>query len=156
MKTGLLILCVPCVLALAPPSAPAQRWSGEELGIWKIISNQWKLESADDEAWIEMLHPSFLGWAKRAPMPHDKKVTVRFITAEADQFKVVVEDIQPVGIVVTGDTAVAHYYHISIQENKNGEREISTGRYTDVLIRTGDGWRFLSWVGDERLQEGGS
>ena len=104
---------------------------------------------AGDDSWIEMLHASFQSWPNDAPMPLDKADTARFLAAEIGQFKILAQDIAPVGIVVTGDTAVAHYYHTAITKHNNGERETSVGRHTDTLTRTGDGWRFVSWVGDE-------
>ena len=50
-------------------------------------------------------------------------------------------------IVVNGDIGIAHYLYTSATEDKDGEIETTNGRYTDVLVRTDDGWMFLAWHG---------
>ncbi len=151
MKQVFLLVCVTCVLALPALPVQGQEWSAEQLEVWQIISKQWDLEKAGDEAWMELLHPSFQAWPNESPMPLDKTDAARFIAAEAGRFKIVAQDLAPVGIVVTGDTAVIHYFHTTITEYSDGERETAVGRSTDVLTRTEDGWRFVSFVGDEKV-----
>ena len=56
-------------------------------------------------------------------------------------------ELYPLEIIVEGDTAVAHYLFSSATKSKDGEVETNHGRYTDILIRTDDGWRFLGWHG---------
>jgi ketosteroid isomerase-like protein len=58
-------------------------------------------------------------------------------------------ELYPLAIVVHGDVAVAHYLYSSAYEDKDGESEINNGRYTDVLVRTEDGWKFLAWHGGD-------
>ena len=48
---------------------------------------------------------------------------------------------------VEGDTAVAHYFYTSAYEDNDDKVEVSNGRYTDILVRTEDGWKFISWHG---------
>jgi ketosteroid isomerase-like protein len=52
-------------------------------------------------------------------------------------------------IVVHDDVAVAHYLYSSAYKPKNGEIEMNNGRYTDVLVRTEDGWKFIAWHGGD-------
>ena len=33
--------------------------------------------------------------------------------------------------------------------DKDGDVEMSNGRFSDVLVRTEDGWKFLSWHGGD-------
>lgn len=153
MKQIFQLVCVTCVLALLAVPVQAQTWSAEQLEVWQVVSKQWELEMAEDDAWIEMLHDSFQSWPNEASMPLDKADTARFHAAEAGQFKIQVQDIAQVGIVVTGDTAVAHYYHTTVVEYDDGERETFEGRFTDILTRTGDGWQFVSWVGHEEVED---
>jgi hypothetical protein len=42
---------------------------------------------------------------------------------------------------------VAHYLYTSAYENRDDEVEMNNGRYSDVLVRTKDGWKFLTWHG---------
>jgi hypothetical protein len=32
---------------------------------------------------------------------------------------------------------------------KDGEVEMNNGRYTDVLVRNEDGWKFVAWHGGD-------
>jgi len=61
--------------------------------------------------------------------------------------------LSPVGIVVEGSTAVAHYYFSQVTENKKGERKTIHGRYTDILILEDGKWLYIAWNGgqDKRL-----
>ena len=52
-------------------------------------------------------------------------------------------------IVVHGDVAVAHYLFSSAYQDNDDEVEMSSGRYTDVLIRTDEGWKFIAWHGGD-------
>ena len=52
-------------------------------------------------------------------------------------------------ITVHGDVAVAQYFYTSAFEDNDDKVEISNGRYTDVLVRTEDGWKFLAWHGGD-------
>ena len=150
MKRVLQFLCVTCVLALVARPVQAQEWSAEQLEILEMVNNQWEAEKAGDLSWIELLHASFRGWPVGAPMPIGKDAAQRFFAAEAGRDKILAYDIAPVAIIVTDGTAVAHYYYTVLTEHADGEREMTAGRSTDVLTRTEDGWRYVSWVGDER------
>ena len=63
--------------------------------------------------------------------------------------KMVAHELYPLSIVVHNDVAVAHYLYSSAFKSKDGEIEVSNGRYTDVLVRTDEGWRFLTWHGGD-------
>jgi hypothetical protein len=67
-----------------------------------------------------MLHDDFVGWSDENPMPRDRS-----------------------------STAVAHYYYAQSTEDSEGERETSYGRYTDVLVKTPNGWKFIAWRGGD-------
>jgi len=153
MKQVVQAVCTMCVLALLALSAQAQQWSPEQQEIWQVIAKHWELEKAGDEAWKDMLHGSFQSWSVHDPMPYNKEVTERFADAEVDHFKILVQHIAPVGLIVTGDTAVAHYYHTTIVEHRDGQLETIDGRFTDILTRTGDGWQFVAWMGQEVGEE---
>jgi hypothetical protein len=37
----------------------------------------------------------------------------------------------------------------SAYKDKKGDVEVSNGRYSDILVRVEDGWKFLSWHGGD-------
>jgi ketosteroid isomerase-like protein len=61
----------------------------------------------------------------------------------------VAHELYPLAIVVHGDVAVAHYLYTSAFKRRDGDVEVNNGRYSDVLVRTPDGWKFLSWHGGD-------
>jgi ketosteroid isomerase-like protein len=63
--------------------------------------------------------------------------------------RVVRYELYPLSITVHGDVAVAHYLYSTAFKKKDGDIEMSNGRYTDVLVRTEDGWKFLAWHGGD-------
>jgi len=128
MKQTVMFVFISCAAALTALPAQAQEWPAEQLEVWETISKQWDLAKAEDDAWMDQLHPSFLGWVGEASTPHDKEVTRRFIAAEAGHFK----------------TLVQHYYSMSLaQYTDDGEQETFDGQHTEVLTKTADGWQFL-------------
>ena len=149
MRRFSLFVGVACVLALLAQPVLAQKWSAEQQEVWKVLTNVWELEKAGDDSWVDTLHASYQSWPYESPMPLDKAGTERLIAAERGETKVLSQELIPVGIIVVGDTAVIHYFHTTLAEWADGERETFDGRATDVLTRTKDGWRILSWVGEE-------
>lgn len=149
MRKTLLVVCVACVLALLASPVQAKQWSEEQLEVWKVITKIWEQEKAGDESWMDVLHESYQSWPYESAMPMNKEDTVRWVHAERGHFKILVQQLSPIAVIVVGDTAVVHYYHSSMTEYDDGERETIDGRSTDVLVRTQGAWRLLSWVGDE-------
>ena len=140
------------IVAIASSAAVvgAQEWSADQLEVWKVIETQWQMEQAKNEAWIQsMLHEDFVGWSDENPMPRNKKATARWNEYSRDLSTTHMQQLDPVAIVVEGSTAVAHYYYATASEDADGERETSYGRYTDVLVKTSDGWKFIAWRGGD-------
>jgi len=153
IKRVFLLACVTCLFALPALPVQAQEWSAEQLEVWKVISKVWEMEKAGDHSWADMLHDSYQSWPYESLIPMSKTATTRWLMAEEGHFKILEQYLSPVGIVVVGDTAVVHYFHMTLTEWDDGERETSDGRATDVLTRTKDGWRIVSWVGDELAED---
>ena len=63
--------------------------------------------------------------------------------------RVVRYELYPLSITIHDDVAIAHYLYSSAFKDKEGEIDISNGRYTDVLVRAEDGWKFLAWHGGD-------
>ncbi|NIN67917.1 MAG: hypothetical protein GTO63_25075, partial [Anaerolineae bacterium] len=121
--------------SIATP-ALAQTWSNDQLEVWAVIQAQWQAAMEEDATWPErFLHESFLGWANENPAPRDKASTDRWNRYDMENSKTLMQELYPIGIVVHGNTAVAHYLYSTASENRRGERETTHGRYTDVLVR---------------------
>jgi len=118
--------------------------------VWATVEAQWDAEEKGDKKWIgRMLTDDFAGWSKNSPAPRDKASTEMWDRYTDQQAKLTAHELYPLAIVVNGDMAVAHYTYTNAYEQKDDEVEITNGRYTDVLIRTEDGWKFIAWHGGD-------
>ena len=128
--------------------AAAQDAGGDQASVWAVVERQWNAVADGDKKWIdELLTADFSGWPKNSPAPRNKASTKMWNRFDESQGKVVAHELYPQAIIIHGDVALAHYLYTSAYKNKDGEVEMNNGRYSDVLIRTDDGWKFLSWHG---------
>lgn len=127
-------------------AAPAS----DQADVWAVVEAQWNAEANDDSRWHEKyLTEDFSGWSSNSPAPRSRTSTMMWDRYTDKQGSLEEHELYPLAIVVHGDVAVAHYLYSSAYEDKDGESEITNGRYTDVLVRTEDGWKFLAWHGGD-------
>ena len=128
--------------------AAAQDAGGDQASIWAVVEKQWNEVEAGNKKWMdELLADDFTGWPKNSPAPRNKASTKMWNRFNESQGKLVAHELYPLAIVVHEDVAIAHYLYTSAYKNKDGEVEMNNGRYSDVLVRTEDGWKFLTWHG---------
>jgi len=128
----------------------AQEATDDSADVWSAIEAQWDAEEKGDKKWIErLLTDDFTGWSKNSPAPRGKRSTEMWDRFTDQQGNMVAHELYPLSIVVHDDVAVAHYLYTSANEDKKNEVETTNGRYTDILVRSDDGWKFLSWHGGE-------
>ncbi len=138
------------IVLLGFTSAFAQSTANDSADVWSVIEEVWNVDEKGDKKWPDrFLADDFAGWGKSSPAPRDKS-SVKMWDRFGDRLgKPVAHELYPLSIVVRDDIAVAHYLYSSAFEAKDGEIEMNTGRYTDVLVRTDDGWKFISWHGGD-------
>ena len=128
--------------------AAAQDAGGDQASVWAVVEKQWNDVADGDRKWMdEVLADEFMGWPKNSPAPRNKASTKMWNRFNESQGKLVAHELYPLAIVVHGDVAIAHYLYTSAYKNKDDEVEMNNGRYSDVLVRTEDGWKFLTWHG---------
>lgn len=128
----------------------AEETTDDHANVWVVIEEQWNAVEKGDKKWTDrLLADNFMGWAKTAPAPRSKSSTDLWYRFELDQSQAVAHELYPLSIVVDGDVAVAHYLYTVAVKHKGGDVETSNGRYTDVLVRTDNGWKFLAWHGGD-------
>ena len=136
------------VIAFGP--LMAQDIANDQADVWSAIERQWEADQQGDKDWVDdMLVDSFAGWEKSAPAPRNKSSTRMWDEFRNRQGKVVEHELYPLSIIVHDNVAIAHYLYTTAYEDKEGEVEINNGRFTDILVRTDDGWKFLSWHGGD-------
>ena len=128
----------------------AQDAPDEGADVWEVVEEQWNAEEKGDKKWADrLLADEFSGWDKSSPAPRGKGSTIYWNRLDERQGKTVAHELYPLSIVVEGDVAVVHYLYTSAFEDRSGTIEMSNGRFTDILIRSDDGWKFLSWHGGD-------
>lgn len=135
-------------LLLAPAAYAQDAPPADGADVWQIIEDQWNAEEKGDRKWPErLLVEDFSGWNKNSPAPRGKQSTIYWNRFAERQGSTVAHELYPLSIVVNGDVAIAHYLYSIGFEAKDGDIETTNGRFTDILVRTEDGWRFLAWHG---------
>lgn len=143
-------LAAALIAAICSAAASAQDGGNDQADVWATVELQWNAEAKGDEKWIEkLLTDDFSGWSNSAPAPRGKASTAMWDRYSDTLGKLAAHELYPLAIVVHGDMAVAHYLYSSAFEDKDGEVEMNNGRYTDVLVRSEDGWKFISWHGGD-------
>ncbi len=127
-----------------------QTWSDKQLEVWNVIEAQWKAAMEKDTTWPDKyLHEKFLGWGNQNPTPRDKSSVQKWDRYRTENSTTLLQELYLVGIVVHGNTAVAHYFYSQASENRKDERKTVHGRYTDILVKENGTWRFLAWRGGD-------
>jgi ketosteroid isomerase-like protein len=98
-----------------------------------------------------LLTDDFSGWGKASPAPRGKASTKMWNRFGKQVSKMIAHELYPLSIIVHDDVAIAHYLYTSGSKDNNKEGKIETinGRYTDILVRTDDSWKFIAWAGGE-------
>ena len=140
-----LLIALPASAQDASPARPAV---SDDSAVWSVIERAWRAEREGNERWVdELLSADFVGWSKDSPAPRDKSSTRLWTSFSARHSDLLEYELYPLSIVVHGDTAVAHYLFSSATRRKGESLQTISGRYTDILVRRDDGWRFLAWHG---------
>ena len=147
MRSGLVRLAAFAALLLAAATANAQG-TPDDVAVWSVIEAQWQADERNDLKWIEsLLAEDFVGWSRDSPAPRNKASVRMWQKFESKQWDGMMHELYPLSIVIHGDTAIAHYLYTNAGKNEAGETEVTSGRFTDVLVKVGDQWKFLSWHG---------
>ena len=128
----------------------AQDVSDDEANVLLTIEREWEASRKGDQDKVDdMLTEDFMGWARNSPAPRSKTSTSKWNRFGSEMGRIVRYEIYPLSVTIHGDVAVAHYLYSSAFKNKKGEIEMTNGRYTDVLARSEDGWKFIAWHGGD-------
>jgi len=148
IRRSSLIILGAC-LALSGPVI-AQEAANDQADVWSVIEQQWDASEKGDKKWTDrFLADKFSGWPKNSPAPRNKSSTQMWDRFNDTQGDMIAHELYPLAIIVHDDLAVAHYLYTSAYKDKKGDVEVSNGRYSDILVRVEDGWKFLSWHGGD-------
>lgn len=129
-------------------SAYAQDAANDQADVWTAIEGEWDAQEKGEKNWAdELLTEDFTGWSKNSPAPRSRSSIKMWNRVNDMMGEMVAHELYPLSIVVHGDVAIAHYLYRSAFKSKEGDIEMANGRYTDILVRSEDGWKFLAWHG---------
>ena len=137
-------------LLLSSGASFAQGSADDQATVWATVEQVWAAEERGDDNWIDaMLSADFMGWPDSSPAPRSKSSTRMWTRFNAEQNKSMAHELYPLSIVVHGDVAIAHYLYTKAVQTKDKKTVMTNGRFTDVLVRDGTTWKFLSWHGGD-------
>jgi len=147
--TGFKVL-IGSFMIVASGVAVAQDAVDDQADVWSTVERQWNAQEKGDRKWIDnLLTEDFSGWGKQSPAPRGRASTKMWNRFSEQVTDMIAHELYPLSIVVNGDVAIAHYLYTRAAKDQDGKIETGNGRYTDVLLRTDDGWRFIAWHGGE-------
>jgi hypothetical protein len=127
-----------------PAAFAAEHMSEAESEVWAVIEASWVDETEETGAWpSEYLHEDAHSWGADWPMPRNAESIVNWARAGASANETLVYELFPMGVTVTGDTAMAYYSAVQITENHEGKRERESTGLVETLVRTDAGWKFV-------------
>ncbi len=108
----------------------------------------WTAEERGDDKWVEeMLSADFMGWPNSSPAPRSKSSVRMWNRFNQEQANGITHELYPLSIVVHGEMAIVHYLYTNAVQTKAKKTDVSSGRYTDVLVRDDGTWKFICWHG---------
>ena len=136
------------LLALPQGTLLAQGSADDQAAVWTMVEEIWAAQERGADDWVDgMLSGDFMGWPNESPAPRSKASARMWARFGAEQLKGVAHELYPLSIVVHGDMAVVHYLYTQVVQTRDRQLVRNNGRYTDVLVRDGTDWKFISWHG---------
>jgi ketosteroid isomerase-like protein len=134
--------------AVTPQSVEDQ--ADDHAAVWAAVEAIWRATESGNDNWVEtMLSADFMGWPNNSPAPRSKSSVRMWNNFDQQQATGITHELYPLSIVVHGDMAVVHYLYTNAVQTRDKKTDVSSGRYTDVLVRDDGSWKFISWHGGE-------
>jgi ketosteroid isomerase-like protein len=140
------------VTILLPFCALADDWSKEQKEVLKFEEACISAKSADDL--IGCFHEDFVGWGLGSTIPTSKSDRIKGIVDRFENSDSEPMLFKPVSVIVKGNMAIVSYVDSSKSTDKTTkEVEYSTQRWTDVCLKEGGKWY---WISDHGVDISGS
>jgi len=140
MKISKILLAAAVLL---PAYASADDWSKEQMEVLKFEEACVTTNNVDE--FMGCFHKDFVGWGQGSTVPTSKadrmkSAVDRFENSESESML-----FKPLSVIVKGDMAVISYIDSGKSTNKTTkEVEYSTSRWTDVCVKDGGKWYWIS------------
>ncbi len=125
--------------------AQAPTWNAEQTAVWKVVSQSWADEAAQNGKWPgSYVDDNVISWSQENPMPSYKDSLIKWSRFNESQYKTIHYDISPAAIAIKGDTAVVNYVAINVSQRGTDKPDRDVNAIIETLVRDGNGWKFLS------------
>jgi hypothetical protein len=121
-------------------------FSAEEAELWERVNELWRLtRDGKIEEIKSAFHPKYSGWVTGIPEPHG--LAFAFEAAASDE-AILQFSLTPLKVIVTEESiGIVHYTYSALVMEKNGMEKKVTGRWTEIHVKKGGKWLFLSVQG---------
>jgi len=128
---------------LLPMFASAEDWTKEQMEV--LAFEEICVTTNDADEFMGCFHKDFVGWGMGSPVPTS---TTDRLKSVADGFENYESDsllFKPISVIVKGNMAVISYIQTTKSKNKTtDEVEYSTQQWTDVCLKEGGKWTWIS------------
>jgi hypothetical protein len=150
MNTKMLAACAAFCVSMLSVQASAQMptWSAEQQSAWKVVSDSWVDDVAQNGKWpAQYADPQFIGWSPDVPSPRGLAASIRWSRFNETQGKVIHYEITPQAIAISGSTAVVSYTLLIVSQRGTDKPDRDQEGITETLVRSGNTWKYLSSIG---------
>ncbi|OFX56330.1 MAG: hypothetical protein A2066_13125 [Bacteroidetes bacterium GWB2_41_8] len=147
MKTLSTYLIIILFTGVFVTKTSAQEWSSEQMEVLKATQTLYEYwANRNLESYMSSTHKDFSGWFGNEPLPVNKNLLQKWEGFWLKDVKVLIWEIQPVSITVSGDVAVIHHFLITVREDEKGKSTVSS-KYTDVYKKENGKWMNIASCG---------
>jgi len=140
MGTGAVLLFV-----ASASSGVAAEWSAEQRAALGVLESACEaLKQGKMEKLIPLYHDQFVGWDLAQPAPSTRAVFLEEEAAFLRSVRSVDSQVTPITIEIAGETAALQVRYRNEVVMGDGQRLVSTGRWSTTLVKKRGGWVFLS------------
>jgi len=133
---------------LLPAYASAEDWSKEQTEVLKFEEACVSTKSAEEL--LACFHEDFVGWGQGSTVPTTKADRTKGIMDSFGNSDTETMLFKPVSVIVKGNMAVVSYIHTEKTTNKATKVvEYTTTRWTDVCMKDGGKWY---WISDHGIE----
>lgn len=126
-------------------TAQAPTWNAEQTAVWKVVSQSWADEAAQNGKWPgAYVDDNVISWSQENPMPIYKDSLIKWTRFNESQGKTIHYDISPAAIAVKGNTAVVNYVATNVTQSGTEKPDRDVNAIIETLVKDGNSWKFLS------------
>lgn len=138
VKIGALVVSL-----LLPLTAYAENWTKEQQEV--LTFEEACLTTNDASVLKDCFHKDFVGWGMGSTVPTSKIDRLKLIDDQYENFESKSLLFKPLSVIVKGNMAVITYVDSAkITDKRTKEVEYYTGRWTDICLKDGGKWYWIS------------